>query len=65
MVLMKKKQGVWDGCEIWRDWVAGSSDGEEEAVEVQGEKIRVKGEGNGRAVLAWRGEDGGRMIGKK
>ncbi|KAL9064011.1 MAG: hypothetical protein Q9161_009144 [Pseudevernia consocians] len=64
MVLAESK-GVWAGCEIWRDWPAAGGEGEEEVVEVDGGKVRIKGEGNGRAVLAWRGGDGGRMIGKK
>lgn len=43
-----------------------SCGGGEEMVEVRGDEyVRVRGEGNGRAVLAWRGEDGGRMIGKE
>lgn len=54
----------WEGCEIWRDWPAAAGGGEE-VVEVRGEDVRVRGEGNGRAVLAWRGEDGGRMIAKE
>ena len=65
--------GVWDGCEIWRDWPAagagaGGEEEEEEGGEVvgvQGVDVRVRGEGNGRAVLAWRGKDGGRMVGKR
>ena len=65
--------GVWDGCEIWRDWpAAGAGAGGEEEEEgggegvgVQGVDVRARGEGNGRAVLAWRGEDGGRMVGKR
>lgn len=57
----------WEGCEIWRDWpTAARAEGGEEMVEVRGDEyVRVRGEGNGRAVLAWRGEDGGRMIGKE
>lgn len=66
MVLGKSKR-MWDGCEIWRDWPAagasGMGDGEGEVVEVQGGRVRVTGEGNGRAVLAWRGGDGRRMVG--
>ena len=65
LIQKKKKQGIWDGCEIWRDWPADSSGEEEEVMEVQGEKVSVRGAGNGRAVLAWRGEDGRRMIGKE
>ncbi len=64
MVLMKGK-GIWEGCEIWRDWPAAGEEGDGEVVEVKGEKVKVRGEGNGRAVLAWKGGDGKRMIGKK
>ena len=62
MVVMER--GGWEGCEIWRDWPAGGGGEAVEVVEVRGESVRVKGEGNGRAVLAWRGEGGGRMVGK-
>lgn len=64
MVLAEGK-GVWEGCEVWRDWPAAEGEGEGEAVELDGGTVRIKGEGNGRAVLAWRGGDGERMIGKK
>lgn len=61
----EKGRGIWEGCEIWRDWPAGGDrEGDVEVVEVGGEEIRVRGEGNGRAVLAWRG-GGGRMLGMK
>ncbi|KAL9126642.1 MAG: hypothetical protein Q9217_004345 [Psora testacea] len=40
-------------CEIWRDWPAQKSSSEAEYVRVQGRDIRVRGEGNGRAVFAW------------
>lgn len=64
-MVVEKGRGVWDGCEIWRDWpAAGAEEGGEE-VEVKGQNVRVRGEGNGRAVLAWKGEDGGRMVGKE
>lgn len=62
-MVVEKGKSVWAGCEIWRDWPVGGGDGE--VVEVQGGEVRVRGEGNGRAVLAWRGEEGGRMVGKK
>lgn len=64
-MVVERGKGAWEGCEIWRDWPAAGGEGGGEMVEVQGEDIRVVGEGNGRAVLVWRGEDGGRMIGKK
>lgn len=60
-MVVRRGVRVWEGCEIWRDWPA-TAVGEE--VEVEGEMIRVRGEGNGRAVLAWRGE-GGRMLGRE
>ncbi len=65
-MVTEKGRGVWEGCEIWSDWPAagGGKGGDEKMVEVRGETVRVRGEGNGRAVLAWRGE-GKRMIGSK
>lgn len=57
-----KREGVWEGCEIWRDWPAGNGEGGAEWVKVGGYGVRVRGEGNGRAVLAWKG-DGRRMLG--
>lgn len=64
-MVLEKGNGGWEGCEIWRDWPAGGGERGGEEVEVQGEKVGVRGEGNGRAVLAWRGQDGGRMVGKR
>lgn len=68
-MVLGQGRGVWAGCEIWRDWpgTAAAQKEEVEVVEVRGEeeKVRVRGEGNGRAVLAWRGEGGGRMVGKE
>lgn len=74
-MVLGKGVGAWKGCEIWRDWPAaaggkvdgggdGDEDGEVEAVGIRGKDVRVRGEGNGRAVLAWRGKDGGRMVGR-
>lgn len=74
-MVLGKGVGVWKGCEIWRDWPAaaggkvdgggdGDGGGEVEVVGVRGKDVRVRGEGNGRAVLAWRGDDGGRMVGR-
>lgn len=64
-MVLGQGRGVWEGCEIWRDWPAAAAEvGGGEMVEAGGEDVRVRGEGNGRAVLAWRGADGGRMIGK-
>lgn len=50
--------GGWEGCEIWRDWVDGGG-GAEEVADVDGRRVRVVGEGNGRAVVCWRGGGGG------
>lgn len=66
-MVVRKGGRIWKGCEVWRDWPAanGVGDGNGEVVEVEGEMVRVRGEGNGRAVLAWRSGHGGRMIGKE
>lgn len=55
---MVLESGRWSGCEIWRDYPAQGADGMHEVVEVAGKEIRVRGEGHGRAVFAWRGHDG-------
>ena len=52
----------WDGYEIWRDWPWEGVKVRHPKVQVDGRDIEVKGEGHGRAVLAWRRE-GGRMLG--
>ncbi|KAM0793849.1 S-adenosyl-L-methionine-dependent methyltransferase [Usnea florida] len=62
MVVDGTGRGEWKGCEIWRDWPGGVGGGE--GVVVRGERVGVRGEGNGRAVLAWRGERGGGMVGR-
>ncbi|KAK1760963.1 HemK family methyltransferase [Echria macrotheca] len=41
--------------EIWRDWPDGSKD---EVVEVDGVNVRVRGEGDGRAVYLYQTEEG-------
>lgn len=64
-MVLGKGERVWDGCEIWRDWPGVRGDGGGEEVEVRGGRVRVRGEGNGRAVLAWRGEMGRRMVEKE
>lgn len=46
---MAEKQGIWDGVEIWRD---DPSSGE---VEMEA-GIKVMGTGNGRSIVAYRGE---------
>ncbi len=44
----------WAGCEIWRDYPGqGGSKEARKTIDVDGRDILVKGEGNGRAVLAW------------
>ena len=62
---MMEGKGGWEGCEIWRDWVdeGRENEDEDEVVGVNGKEVRVRGEGNGRAVLCWRGA-GGRWIGR-
>ena len=56
------RSGGWDGGDIWRDWLGGRS-GEEEFVLIEGKRVGVVGEGNGRAVVCWRG-GAGRWIGR-
>ena len=60
VVGMVRERGVWEGVEVWRGWV-GQRDRDEkgEVVEVEGRGVRVKGEGEGRAVVAWREGWGG------
>ena len=61
---MLVKGGQWDGLEIWRDWPGqgGKIKGKEGLV-VEGRSVDVVGEGNGRAVFAWR-KEGGLMLGR-
>ena len=47
------KMELWSKYEIWRDWPEGGK-GKREVVEVEGQMVRVRGEGNGRAVVLWR-----------
>ena len=60
VVRMVLDSGVWEGCEIWRDFPSqgvrcGKGGGEGgEVVDVEGRGVGVKGEGEGRAVCAWR-----------
>lgn len=56
VVGMVFEKGVWNGgCEIWRDFPGqGGRDWDGEVVEVEGKEVRVRGEGEGRAVCAWR-----------
>ena len=42
----------WGGCEIWKDWP--EVDCQVKSRSVAGQKVKVKGQGNGRAVLVWR-----------
>lgn len=51
---MVLESSEWKGCEIWRDWPAQGESGEGMTVAVDGKEVEVKGEGNGRAMLAWR-----------
>lgn len=43
--------GHWDGYEIWRDWPAQGLASGRDAVKINGEMVRVSGEGHGRSVL--------------
>ena len=47
--------GHWTGYEIWRDWPMQDGSCEEGIRETCGEEVRVRGDGNGRAVFAWKG----------
>lgn len=59
------RSGHWIGYEIWRDWPAqGGHGGDKEVVEVAQRKVRVRGEGHGRAVFAWRSGGEG-LVGKE
>lgn len=60
VVGMVREKGGWEGVEVWRDWPGqGGKKGEWEVVEVDGRNVRVRGEGEGRAVVAWREGWGG------
>ena len=61
VVQMALHSGVWSGCEIWRDWHVSSGAEKMESMQILGRKISVRGEGHGRAVLAWR-RDGGKIL---
>ncbi len=60
VVRMVLESRGWEGCEIWRDFPGqGGYYGKEgvvdgEVVDVDGRGVRVKGEGEGRGVVAWR-----------
>ena len=55
---MALTDGVWSGCEIWRDWhMEGTCSGKETAC-ISGHRIHVRGHGNGRAVLVWKKNGG-------
>lgn len=41
----------WEGCEIWRDWPA---QGQVEHKNLDGRNVSIRGQGHGRAVVAWR-----------
>lgn len=60
------QSSLWDGVEIWRDWPdQGNGPAGEplETVQLHGMTVPIRGEGNGRAVLCWRGQ-GGNWIGR-
>lgn len=55
----------WEACQIWRDWSGARKEKRKrkrEVILINGTITRVMGEGNGRAVLAWR-DGGGKMLG--
>lgn len=53
---MARKQGGWDGVEIWRDWPGQDDDGVESGDVVAMEDVKIQGTGNGRSVFAYRGD---------
>lgn len=55
---MARKQGVWDGVEIWRDWPGedDDEDGAESGDMAAMEDAKIRGTGNGRSVFAYRGD---------
>lgn len=55
--------GRWENIEIWRD-DPGASTSEEEFVQIGMHQVRVVGQGNGRSVVAYRGE-GCRWMGQE
>ena len=61
VVQMALQSGVWSGCQIWRDWHGAGGAESTESMQILGRKISVRGEGHGRAVLAWR-RDGDRIL---
>ncbi|CAD0113230.1 unnamed protein product, partial [Aureobasidium uvarum] len=64
VAVMAKEQGIWDGVEIWRD-DPGSDDGEANTNDMGGTRgIKVCGQGNGRSVVAYRGDAVGWLGGK-
>ena len=63
VVGMVREKGVWEGVEVWRDWVGQGGGGE--IVDVDGREVRVRGEGEGRAVVAWREGWGGLFQGRE
>lgn len=50
---MLLSEQVWNTCEIWRDGITGRH-GELEKKELGARSVGVRGEGNGRVVVAWR-----------
>ncbi|KAG9692299.1 modification methylase HemK, partial [Aureobasidium melanogenum] len=54
---MARKQGVWDGVEIWRDWPGeDDDDGAESGDMLAMKEVKTRGTGNGRSVFAYRGD---------
>lgn len=50
------RDAEWESCQIWRDSLGQNKrTRESECATINGRPIVVKGEGNGRAVFAWKG----------
>lgn len=45
------KDGRWDGYEIWRDYPDQGVASERDALEIQGQRVKISGEGHGRSVF--------------
>ncbi|KAG9558259.1 modification methylase HemK, partial [Aureobasidium melanogenum] len=57
VALMAKNQGIWDGIEIWRDYPDQDDPDAETGEMATLEDVKIIGTGNGRSVLAYRGEN--------
>ena len=48
---LASKGGHWDACEIWRDWPDQGMPSSQDKLKIEGKKVKVVGEGNGRSVF--------------